>query len=60
MKLHVKHHNPDPAYIRSLIEGAGVSQREAARRLGIDERTMRRYLHRPSAPYLVQFALENL
>jgi predicted transcriptional regulator len=61
-----KHHNPMPAYLRALIANAGVSQREAARLLGVSERMMRYYLidtqaegHRP-APYLVQFALEAL
>lgn len=44
---------------------AGISQREAARRIGISERVMRYYLaneagdYRP-APYPVQFALEAL
>lgn len=58
-------HNPGPDYLRALLERAGVSQREAARRIGISERMMRYYLappdadHRP-APYAVQFALEAL
>lgn len=59
-------HNPDPAYLRELIERAGLSQREAARRIGIGERIMRAYLADPEtttsqcAPYPVQFALEQL
>lgn len=63
MKPYAFRHNPDPGYIRSLIERAGVSQQEAARRLGISSRMMRYYVatdssdHRP-APYIVQFALE--
>ena len=58
-------HNPSPDYLRALLDRAGVSQREAARRIGISERMMRYYLapesadHRP-APYPVQFALEAL
>lgn len=58
-------HNPSPDYLRALLERAGVSQREAARRIGISERVMRYYLapesadYRP-APYVVQFALESL
>lgn len=58
-------HDPRPEYLRALLERAGVSQREAARRIGISERMMRYYLasesadHRP-APYPVQFALEAL
>lgn len=59
-------HNPEPAYLRELINAAGISQRAAARLLGVSERMMRYYLidadadgHRP-APYIVQFALEAL
>ncbi|WP_337054011.1 hypothetical protein [Pseudoxanthomonas sp. USHLN014] len=59
-------HDPRPAYLRGLLDKAGVSQREAARRLGISERMMRYYLadetsdgHR-AAPYVVQFAIEQL
>ena len=60
------HHNPDPDYLRGLIDSAGISQREAARRLGISPRMMRQYLAdsdiktAASAPYLVQFGLECL
>lgn len=59
------HHDPRPEYLRALLDQAGVSQRAAARRIGVSERMMRYYLasvaadHRP-APYLVQFALEAL
>lgn len=59
-------HNPDPRYLRGLIERAGISQREAARLIGISERMMRYYLQdevhptRKPAPYVVQFALECL
>lgn len=58
-------HNPDPAYLRGLLLAAGISQREAARRIGVSERMMRYYLapeaadYRP-APYVVQYALESL
>lgn len=57
--------NPCPRYLRLLIEQAGISQREAARRVGVSERMMRYYLSgvaqtfRP-APYPVQYALEQL
>ena len=56
-------HNPRPEYIRALIDRAGISQREAARRIGVSERMMRYYVSldpvcfRP-APYTVQLALE--
>lgn len=58
-------HDPRPEYLRALIDSAGLSQRETARRIGVSERMMRYYLaaesadHRP-APYVVQFALESL
>lgn len=58
-------HDPSPEYLRALLERAGMSQREAARRIGLSERVMRYYLapesadYRP-APYVVQFALESL
>ncbi len=64
MKPNASKHEPDPAYIRGLIERAGLSQREAARRIGVSERMMRYYVsddqNAPRAPYPVQYALENL
>ena len=66
MKPDATLHNPDPRYLRGLIEAAGLTQREAARRVGVSERMMRYYLtdaesagYRP-APYPVQFAIEHL
>lgn len=70
----VRHHRPDPVYLLGLLDKAGLSQSEAARRLGISDRTMRRYLALPErrddsgdtvaerviCPYTVQFALEML
>ena len=59
-------HNPDPRYLRGLLEKAGTSQREAARLLGITDRSMRYYLSDETsdswraAPYPIQFALECL
>lgn len=60
-------HDPRPEYLRALLDRAGVSQREAARRIGISERVMRYYLtpegggaESRAAPYPVQFALEAL
>lgn len=58
-----QHHRPDPDYLRSLVERSGLSQREAARRLGLTDRAMRYYLSATDevrAPYVVQFALEAL
>ena len=59
-------HNPDPRYLRGLLEKAGLTQRQAAQRLGISDRVMRYYLSAETsdsyraAPYPVQFALECL
>jgi len=62
-----REHDPSPEYLRALIDRSGLSQRAAARQLGICERQMRRYLaprdvgvSTADAPYLVQFALEAL
>jgi transcriptional regulator with XRE-family HTH domain len=55
------HWNTNPAYLRGLIESAGISQREAARRLGISDRALRYYLAgKESIPYPSQFCLESL
>lgn len=57
-------HNPDPAYVRKLLDRAGLSQREAARILGVTDRAMRFWCSddkdAPDIPYTVQFALECL
>lgn len=57
-------YRPDPAYLHELVGRIGRSQREIARRLGVNEGQFRKYLtakerpsHRP-APYLLQWALE--
>jgi hypothetical protein len=65
MRPDANKHNSDPNYLRSLIKRAQLSQREAARRIGITERMMRYHLSLNSrsyipAPYSVQFALECL
>lgn len=65
MKPSATKHNPDPAYLRELLDRAGISQREAARRIGISDRAMRYYLSEDPqawkpAPYAVQYAMENL
>lgn len=59
-------HDPRPEYLRALLYDAGISQREAARLIGVSDRVMRYYLssqlainYRP-APYTVQYALEQL
>ena len=66
MKPDITLHNPDPTYLRGLLDKAGLSQRKAAHMLGVSERMMRYYLvhsddanYRPM-PYTVQFCLECL
>lgn len=50
-----------PEYLRSLIASAGISQREAARRMGESDRTLRSWLKGDyPCPYPVQFCLEVL
>lgn len=66
MRPDATRYNPSPAYLRGLLERAGVSQQAAARQIGISPRTMRYYLCRTDAsgyrpaPYPVQYALEML
>lgn len=51
----------DSDRIRKLLAQGGLSQRGAARQLGIDERTMRRYCAGElPVPQLVWLALEHL
>jgi transcriptional regulator with XRE-family HTH domain len=64
MKPDIALHNPCPAYLRGLLDQAGLTQVQAAERIGVSARMMRYYLadgdkHR-AAPYMVQFALECL
>ena len=65
-KPDASNHNPDPRYLRGLLEQAGLSQRKAADLIGITDRAMRYYLSDESshtfrpAPYPVQFAMECL
>ncbi|SDK41238.1 hypothetical protein SAMN05216189_103747 [Pseudomonas delhiensis] len=65
-KPDASNHNPNPRYLRGLVERSGKSQRQAAELLGLSWEGFRNYLrdeshplHR-SAPYTVQFALECL
>ncbi len=61
----VDYANPPIAQqIRDLIERAGLSQRQAAHELGVDERTMRYWCkgdeHRGQPPKMAILALERL
>lgn len=61
MKPDIDWHNPDPEYLRHLVERTGLSQRGVARRLGYPERKFRYHLTGDiECPYVVQFALEAL
>jgi len=50
----------DADRVRDLLERAGLGQRAAARELGIEERTMRRYCAGGAVPRVVILALERL
>jgi hypothetical protein len=60
----VKLHQPDPQYARALfskLKDAGISQREAARRLSMTDRILRAYASGEQLmPYVVQFTLEAM
>lgn len=66
MKPNAIHYNPDPDYLRGLIAKAGLTQSATAELIGINARSMRRYLafadspNYQKAPYAVQFAIECL
>ena len=54
-------HNPDPAYIKSLLERANLSPLKAGRAIGLGERIIYYYLDgQRTCPYPVQFCLECL
>jgi len=56
-----EYHDPDPDYMRSLVEESGLSQRKAAAQIGVDERTMRSWISGDRAfPYSAQFTMEQL
>lgn len=56
-----EHRPNDPDYVRELLTKAGISQREAARRLGVTDRTMRHWCAGTAPiPYTAQYALECL
>lgn len=61
MKPNPNKHNPSPDHLRELVSRAGLSQRAAARAIGVSERTMRHWLAGTrTCPYSAQFALESL
>jgi predicted transcriptional regulator len=63
MKPDARLYRHDPAHLRELVKRTGLSQGQCADALGIDHRTMRRYLDTRGtfpAPYCVAFALHCL
>lgn len=61
MKPNASQYNPDPDYLRGLVERSGLSQRAAAEQIGIGDRLLRYYLKgQREHTYPVQFALECL
>lgn len=65
MKPDASKHNPDPAYIRALVEATGRTQAVIAKRLlGVSLRSLKQYVApigrgHSDAPYGVQFMLES-
>lgn len=73
-KPSIELYNPNPSYLRrvisgindrSLFYGDSVSVKAIARRIGVSERSMQKYLSESAktkheAPYVVQYALEQL
>jgi hypothetical protein len=57
------HYRVDPDYIRHLMDKAGLSQREFARLIGVNDATVRRWVMYPpraEMPYTAQVCLEIL
>lgn len=62
-KPNAKKHNPDPYYLRGILKEKGVTQQQAADQIGLNVRTLRKYLsftEKERAAYYVQYCLENL
>ena len=60
-KPDVKQYNDSPAYLRLLVAASGLSQKQAARAIGHNERTMRYWLSgKHTFAYSVQYSLEKL
>ena len=59
----VTQYNGDPMYLRELLENADISQRQAAKHLGIGFSRLKEYLNLNGSgkyPYCVQYAIEQL
>ena len=61
MKPDATKHKPDPAYLQSLLDKAGIGKRQAAGLIGINDRDLRYMLKGDkTCPYSIQFCLECL
>ncbi len=61
MKPDARRYDPRPEYLAELIGSTGLTQAAVAKKIGVDERTIRRWLSgQRQFPYTVQFALESL
>jgi hypothetical protein len=61
MKPSAAEYNPDPVYLKELIDSTGLDPREIGVILGHDRRTIERWLAGERRfPYSIQFALECL
>jgi len=59
MKPDASTHDATKEYCSDLVLSTGLTRATLCKQLGIDERTLRRYMSgERSFPYLVQFALE--
>lgn len=65
MKFDIRHHNPDPAHIKSIIAGKGLSNAQAARLIGVSTRTVDAWtsandVNHRKCSYAHQWALESI
>ena len=60
MKPNIEEYNPDPNYLRYLIEKSGYTQNLAGKLIGVNTDNFRKLLTgKIKAPYSVQYALEG-
>lgn len=60
MKPNIEEYNPDPTYLRCLIDKADLGQNLAGTLIGVNTDNFRKMLTgRVTAPYSVQYALEG-
>ncbi len=54
-------YNPDPQYLLELVLSTGMSRHKLCKQIGMDPRTLRRYLEGTRKyKYAVQFMLESI